>query len=24
MTWAAAHWKLEPLRGQRDVRLEAV
>jgi glutamyl-Q tRNA(Asp) synthetase len=24
MTWAAAHWNLEPLRGQRAVRLDAV
>lgn len=23
MTWAVAHWSLEPLRGQRAVRLEA-
>ena len=24
MTWAAAHWNLEPLRGQQAIRLEAV
>lgn len=24
MIWAAAHWNLEPLRGQRTIRLEAV